>query len=77
MDVSQQNASPGQAFNIIINFDLPSFFRRDQQGEPTRLSALFFFAFLFIWTQRPTKRKQRAAAVKVTEGERPVTAVSL
>lgn len=27
MDVSKQNASPGQAFNIIINFDLPSFFK--------------------------------------------------
>ena len=25
MDVSKENASPGQAFNIIINFDSPSF----------------------------------------------------
>lgn len=33
MDVSKANASPGQAFNIIINFDLPSFFKWPTQGH--------------------------------------------
>lgn len=33
MDVSKENASPGQAFNIIINFDLPSFFKWPALGH--------------------------------------------
>lgn len=33
MDVSKENVSPGQAFNIIINFDLPSFFKRLGLGD--------------------------------------------
>lgn len=45
MDVSKENASPGQAFNIIINFDLPSFFKRPALGH--RASGGLF---KFIWT---------------------------